>query len=159
MRVAVIGINYHPETTGIEPFNTGLCEYLSQRHEVEMISTFTYYPEWRKLPEEAGLLFRTDQIKEGKVHRAWHYVPPIASAIKRMLHELTFIGSSVLKALFSNEPDVYVVVSPPLLSGLAISFIAKLKGLPVLFHIQDLQPDAAVWLGMLIQEWLIKKFY
>lgn len=159
MRVTVIGINYHPETTGIGPFNTGLCEYLTQDHEVEMISTFSYYPLWKKEPGEEKLLSRTDNINEVSVHRGWHYVPAKATAIKRMVHELTFIGSSVLRALFSRTPDVYVVVAPPLLSGLAIGFIARLKGRPVLFHIQDLQPDAAVWLGMLTQPWLIKTLY
>lgn len=159
MRVTVVGINYHPETTGIGPFNTGLCEYLAKGHEVEMISTFSYYPLWKKNPEDEKLLFRTDDIKTVTVHRGWHYVPAIATAIKRMVHELTFIGSSVLRALFSQRTDVYVVVAPPLLSGLAIGFIAKLKGRPVIFHIQDLQPDAAVWLGMLTQRWLIKTLY
>ena len=159
MRVTVIGINYHPETTGIGPFNTGLCEYLRKNHEVDMISTFSYYPLWKKEPGEERLLTRTDQINNVQVHRGWHYVPAKATAIKRMIHELTFIGTSVIRALFSKSPDVYVVVSPPLLSGLAIGFIAKLKGRPVLFHIQDLQPDAAVWLGMLTQTWLIKILY
>lgn len=159
MRVTVVGINYHPETTGIGPFNTGLCEYLVQDHEVEMISTFSYYPLWRKIKGEEKLLSRTDNIEEVTVHRGWHYVPAKATAIKRMIHELTFIGSSVLRALFSKRPDVYVVVAPPLLSGLAIGFIARLKGRPVIFHIQDLQPDAAVWLGMLTQTWLIKTLY
>ena len=159
MRVTVIGINYHPETTGIGPFNKGLCEYLSQNNEVEMISTFSYYPLWKKEPGEEKLLSRTDDINAVSVHRGWHYVPAKATAIKRMVHELTFIGSSVLRALFSKAPDVYIVVAPPLLSGLAIGFIARLKGRPVLFHIQDLQPDAAVWLGMLTQQWLIKTLY
>ena len=159
MRVTVVGINYHPETTGIGPFNSGLCEYLAKDHEVEMISTFSYYPLWKKIPEEEKLLFRTDEIGPVTVHRGWHYVPAVATAIKRMIHELTFIGSSVLRALFSKRPDVYVVVAPPLLSGLAVGFIAKLKGRPVIFHIQDLQPDAAVWLGMLTQGWLIKTLY
>lgn len=159
MRVTVIGINYHPETTGIGPFNTGLCEYLSRNHQVEMISTFSYYPLWKKEPGEEKLLTRTDRINGVTVHRGWHYVPAKATAIKRMIHELTFIGSSVLRALFSKAPDVYIVVSPPLLSGLALGFTAKLKGRPVLFHIQDLQPDAAVWLGMLTQGWLIKILY
>lgn len=159
MRVTVVGINYHPETTGIGPFNTGLCEYLSRNHAVEMISTFYYYPDWKKLPGEEKLPCRTDRIREVTVHRGWHYVPARATAVKRMIHELTFIGSSAVRALFSPAPDVYVIVAPPLLTGLAIGFIAKLKGRPVLFHIQDLQPDAAVWLGMLTQGWLIKTLY
>jgi colanic acid biosynthesis glycosyl transferase WcaI len=35
------------------------------------------------------------------------------------------------------------------LLGAAASLVAQLKGAPFLFHVQDLQPDAAVGLGML----------
>ncbi len=159
MKLTVIGINYYPETTGIGPFNTGLCEYLKDRHEVSMVSTFSYYPLWKKNPGEEKLISRTDTINNVTVHRGWHYVPTKATAIKRIIHELSFIGSTFLRVLFSKTPDVYVIVAPPLLTGLAIGFLAKIKGRPTLFHIQDLQPDAAVWLGMLTQKWLIKTLY
>ena len=53
MRVIVWGINYAPEFTGIAPHNVALCEFLHARgHDVEMVSTFSYYPTWRKLPED-----------------------------------------------------------------------------------------------------------
>jgi len=159
MDITVIGINYHPESTGIGPFNTGLCEHLSQKHQVRMISTFPYYPEWKKRPEDQGKWSRSEERNGVLLHRMWHYVPARASAIKRMIHELSFIASASLRTLFSKKPDIYVVVSPPLLSGIPIAIIAKLRGVPVIFHIQDLQPDAAVWLGMLTQKWLIKTLY
>lgn len=43
---------------------------------------------------------------------------------------------------------MYIVVSPPLLLGLAAWIVSILKGAPYIFHVQDLQPDAAVALGM-----------
>src|SRR5215213_10167129 len=101
MRIVVWGINYAPEVTGIAPYNTALCEDLRTRgHEVEMVTTFAYYPAWRKLPEDRGRVYRTDVIAGIPVHRCWHYVPPKVSAMKRIAHEGTFVLTSFLRLLW-----------------------------------------------------------
>jgi colanic acid biosynthesis glycosyl transferase WcaI len=56
---------------------------------------------------------------------------------------------SFLRALFLSKPDLWIVVSPPLLSALAIRLACLLKGGRYLLHLQDLQPDAAINLGMI----------
>ncbi len=149
MRIIVWGINYAPELTGIGPFNTGLCDDLANRgHQVEMVTTFPYYPFWRKIPGDRGRLFRTDQIEAVYVHRCWHYVPARVTTLRRIWHELSFGLTSFVRILFLARPDVYVVVSPPLILGPLASLMARLKRRPYVFHVQDLQPDAAVGLGM-----------
>jgi colanic acid biosynthesis glycosyl transferase WcaI len=150
MRIVVWGINYAPEITGIAPHNVALCEFLQRTgHDVEMVTTFAYYPAWRKREEDRHELFRTDRINDVRVHRCWHFVPAHVSALKRIVHEATFIFTSMLRILSLERPDVYIVVSPPLLLGTAAWFVSKLKRAPFVFHVQDLQPDAAVGLGML----------
>lgn len=149
MRVIVWGINYTPELTGIAPFNTGLCDFLRARgHQVEMVTTFPYYPFWRKLPGDERRLYRTDDLDGVWVHRCWHYVPSRVSTLKRMGHELSFGVTSFLRVLFLSRPDVYVIVSPPLMLGPLAKVISVIKRRPYVFHVQDLQPDAAVGLGM-----------
>jgi len=150
MRVIVWGINYAPEITGIAPHNVALCEFLQRYgHDVEMVTTFAYYPAWRKRPEDRHLLCRTDRINDVPVHRCWHFVPRRVFAWKRIVHEATFVLISTMRILLLPRPDVYVVVSPPLLLGTAGWVVATLKRAPFIFHVQDLQPDAAVGLGML----------
>ena len=150
MRVIVWGINYAPEITGIAPHNVTLCEFLQRYgHDVEMVTTFAYYPAWRKRPEDRHLLCRTDRINDVPVHRCWHFVPRRVFAWKRIVHEATFVVISTMRILLLRRPDVYVVVSPPLLLGAAGWVVATLKRAPFIFHVQDLQPDAAVGLGML----------
>src|SRR3954469_592400 len=118
MRVIVWSINYAPEITGISPHNVALCEFLHERgDDVEMLTTFAYYPAWRKRPEDRGHIYRCDVVNGVRVHRCWHYVPARVSALKRIVHEGTFVLSSTLQALFLPRPDVYIVVSPPLLLG------------------------------------------
>lgn len=149
MRINVWGINYTPEVTGIAPYNRALCDFLRhQGHDVHMVTTFAYYPSWTKAASDRGRLYRTDDAAGVPVHRCWHYVPRKTSTLKRIIHEGTFVLTSFLRQLMLPKPDVYVVVSPPLLLGAAAWLLTRFKRAPFVFHVQDLQPDAAAGLGM-----------
>src|SRR3954464_3821090 len=138
MRVVVWGINYAPEISGIAPHNVALCEYLQNNGvDVEMVTTFAYYPAWRKMPEDRHQLFRSDVINGVRVHRCWHFVPQRVSAWKRIIHEGTFVLTSTMRALTLKRADVYVIPSPPLLLGVAAWFVAGIKGSHFVFHVQD----------------------
>lgn len=150
LKVLLWSINYAPEETGIAPCNVALCEFLrEQGHEIEVVTSFAYYPLWKKRPEDCGRLFRTDLVNDVPVHRCWHYVPDKVVAWKRIFHELTFVVVSAVRVFALRRSDVMVVVSPPLLIGAAAWVVSRLRRTPFLFHVQDLQPDAAIGLGML----------
>lgn len=160
VRIIVWSINYAPEETGIAPCNVALCEFLkTQGHDVEMVSTFSYYPAWKKRPEDRGKLYRTDVTNGVPVHRCWHYVPHRATAFRRIVHEATFVLTSFLRLITLPRADVMVVVSPPLLLGTAAALMGWLKRSPYLFHVQDLQPDAAIGLGMLKEGAISRALY
>jgi colanic acid biosynthesis glycosyl transferase WcaI len=116
---------------------------------VKMVTTFAYYPAWKKAAADRGRLFRTDTIAGVKVYRCWHYVPQKVSALKRIFHEASFVVTSFLRLLVLPTPEVYIVVSPPLLLGFAAWLLTRFRRAPFIFHVQDLQPDAALTLGML----------
>ena len=160
MRIIVWGINYAPEFTGIAPHSVALCEDLRARgHDVEMVTGFSYYPTWKKRPEDHSRLYRTDGINGVTVRRCWQFVPERVSALKRIIHEASFIFTSLLRILSLPRPDVFVVVSPPLLLGVAAWLAGAIKRAPFVFHVQDMQPDAAVGLGMLRAGWFTKTLY
>ena len=160
MRVAVWGINYAPEFTGIAPHNVALCEFLvSQGKEVLMVTGFPYYPSWEKRPADRGALYRTEQINRVSVYRCWQFVPRRVSALTRILHEASFVFTSMLRVFFLPRADVYVLVSPPLLLGASGWLVGLVKNAPFVFHVQDMQPDAALGLGMLKTSWLARALY
>src|SRR5260370_4080992 len=106
MRVVVWGINYAPEITGIAPHNVALCEFLQRHgHDVEMVTTFSYYPAWRKRAEDQQLLYRTDRVNVVPVHRCCHFVPQRLSAGKRIVHVVTFVFTSPVRVLLLPRPD------------------------------------------------------
>jgi colanic acid biosynthesis glycosyl transferase WcaI len=150
MKILVWGINYAPEVSGIAPFNTALCEFLASRgHAVTMLTTFPYYPQWKKRAEDSGKLWKAETINGVQVVRVWHYVPRGPNAVKRIVHEASFLGLSFLYSVLLGKFDIAVIVSPPLGLGLFAWLFSKIKATPFVFHVQDLQPDAALSLGML----------
>ncbi|SDT86076.1 colanic acid biosynthesis glycosyl transferase WcaI [Verrucomicrobium sp. GAS474] len=160
LKVAVWSVNYAPEEVGIGPHTTALCEALTGAgHEAWAVTTFSYYPSWRKRPEDAGRLYRTETIRGVRVLRCWHYVPARPSALKRIVHEATFVLASFVRQLFAPAPDVYFVISPPLLLGAAAWLLGLIRRRPFVFHVQDLQPDAARSLGMLPPGPLMRLLY
>jgi colanic acid biosynthesis glycosyl transferase WcaI len=79
--------------------------------------------------------------------------------VRRIAHELSFGLVSTLRILALPRADVYVVVSPPLALGFFAWIATTLKRSRFVFHVQDLQPDAAVGLGMLRAGWLVRALY
>lgn len=148
-RILFWGINYAPEVTGIAPYTTEWAEWLVARgHSVRVVSTFPYYPEWRKSPGDARKWRRREVVRGVEVVRCWHYVPRRPSAVRRMVHEASFVAASA-DVVLRSRPDRVVVVLPPLALAAAARVLCRLKGTPYEIHVQDLQPDAAVALGML----------
>jgi colanic acid biosynthesis glycosyl transferase WcaI len=160
MKILFLGINYWPEETGIAAFNTGRCEYLAARgHTIAMCTGMPYYPEWRIAERYRGRLFTSERRNGVRILRSWLYVPRKVTSLRRILHEGSFIATATIRALGAWKPEILVVVSPPL--GLAIPAIllSRLCRIPYIFHVADLQPDAAVDLGMLREGRLTRALY
>src|SRR5216684_236583 len=160
MRILYLGINYWPDESGIAPFATGRCEYLAEcGHEVVACTGLPYYPQWRVAAAYRRRLLVREERAGVSIRRSWMYVPRKLTSLRRMVHEGTFVCSSFMSALCGPRPDLLLVVSPPL--GLAASAIAlgRLWRVPYVLHVTDLQPDAAVDLGMLAHGRLVRAFY
>lgn len=150
MKIAIVSINYAPEHTGIAVYSTGMAEYLAEcGMTVTVYTGFSYYPLWLKNADDRKRLYRQERPNAVLLRRSYLYVPGQPTAVKRIVHELSFVISATINYLFGPRADCTIIVSPPLFLGIPIALIAKLKRSKTIFHVQDLQPDAAVDLGML----------
>src|SRR5690349_15897660 len=88
MNLFVIGMNYAPEHTGIAPFTTDLCEYLTRRgHCVTVATTFPHYPQWKTHPDYVGK-HALAEIRNGvTLKRRSVYLPKRTSARERILYD------------------------------------------------------------------------
>ena len=150
MNILFLGINYWPEETGIAAFTTGRCEYLtSHGHEVTIYTAFPYYPDWRTREGYRGQLMTSQRRNGVDIHRTWIYVPKTVTPLRRVIHEASFLARSFYASLPRSRPDLVVAVSPPLGFALSAVILSRHWRVPYIFHVADLQPDAAVDLGML----------
>jgi colanic acid biosynthesis glycosyl transferase WcaI len=159
MRVLILSVNYWPEVTGIGAVTTYRAEYLaSVGHEVEVCTTFPYYPDWKVPPEYSGKLGRKEKRNGISIFRSYAYVPNPVTPLKRILFEASFIIGATLRALLRKRPDVLLVVSPPLGLAATAILLSRLWSVPYVFDVQDLQPDSASDLDML-PKWAVKLLY
>jgi len=150
LRILVLSINYWPDETGIAAFNTWRCEYLASRgHQVTICTGPPYYPEWRVPAQYRGKLIQREVRNGVTILRSWMFVPQTLNTRSRILHEASFLASSFVRALATEKPEIIFAVSPPLGLGLAASTLGRIWGVPYIFDVEDLQPDAAVELGMM----------
>lgn len=156
MRLLIYGINYFPEETGTGKYTGELSCWLASRgHDVTVITGMPHYPQWRVRENYQGVRWTRENVDGVAVFRAPLYVPTAdkSSAVKRILMETSFGVSSLrwwLPLMFSrNRFDLVISVWPPAQAGLMPLLYSTVRQVPAVAHLQDLQIDAAVELGML----------
>ena len=156
MKILIYSINFSPEPTGTGKYNGELAEWLAGRgHQVDVIAGLPHYPTWQVDPEYQGTGFFIEGIHGAKIMRVWHYVPrpDRLDAKHRILLESTFSLFSLrywVPRWFSQRKyNVVLAVSPPMQCAVFPLVYERLRHVPWVFHIQDLQVDAAVRLGLL----------
>jgi putative colanic acid biosynthesis glycosyltransferase WcaI len=173
MRMLIIGINYHPELTGIGKYTGEMAQWLAaEGHEVRMITAPPYYPAWRVEEGYSPLAYRNENVDGVRVLRCPLWVPRRPGGLKRILHLLSFAISSAIPAFWLGLrwcPDVVLGIEPPLFSAPVVLAAAKLGGSSAWLHIQDFEVDAAFDLGLLrsprlralaagMERWLLRRF-
>ena len=146
--VAVVGIYYAPDSTGIAPYTTDLCQTLAGfGAQVEMTTGFPHYPRWT-LDRADRFRLVGREIRSGvRVTRVRHLVPRRQDVLRRGLYELTFYLGSRL-AVRGHRPDVVLGVTPNLAGAATAARLANRCGAPLGIVVQDLVGLAAAQSGM-----------
>ena len=170
-KVLLIGYNFHPELTGIGKYSGEKIDWLlKQGHDCTVITSYPYYPHWKVQAPYTGnrFWFKTEKIKglkgEGDliIHRCPQYVPSSPTGFKRMFLEFTFTVSAFLKILQllpGKKFDVVINIAPSFQTGLLGALYKKIRGAKLVYHIQDMQIEAAKELGMIKSETILNALY
>lgn len=163
MNIHIYGINYAPELTGIGKYTGEMAQWLAaQGHRVEVFTAMPYYPEWQVHTDYRRRWWHREHINGVTVRRTPLYVPKKVSAIRRILHEMSFVFGLLpfwCAALFRTKADVVISIAPPFHLGFLPWSYTRLKGSKLLTHIQDLQVDAARDLGMIRNHLLLNTMF
>jgi colanic acid biosynthesis glycosyl transferase WcaI len=163
MNILIYDINYSPELTGVGKYTGEMGAWLvKQGHSVHVITAMPYYPEWQIHDAYKGKFWFTELIEGAVVHRCPFYVPRKVTSLKRILHEFSFILSSLvywLPALFRKRYDVVICIAPPFHIGLLPVLYSKLRKTALWLHLQDLQVDMAKELNMLTNQYFLNLLF
>lgn len=166
--VAVVTANFAPEQTSTGQTVTEFAGYLADHDvDVRVATAMPYYPEWQIRPGYRGRLWMRERLDGMAVYRSWHLVRPDPSTAVRILHEATlslFALPNILRVLV--RADVAYVASPALSYAFTGIALARLLGKRTVLGVKDVQPDAAIDLGMMrnpmmiaVSRWLARRIY
>lgn len=167
MRLLIYSINYAPEPTSTGKYAGEMAAWLAKRgHDVHVVAPLPHYPQWRVYDSyrKVGRFgFFTERLEGVTVHRTPIYVPPRTygiGAIQRAMYETSFsVAASFrfLKFLLSRHRfDAIIPICPPAQLGMLPYLMDKIRRVPWVFHVQDLQVDAAIRLDMMDDNWLTR---
>ena len=161
----MIGGNYYPEQTGIGRYNGEMMDWLSKNgFDCSVITTYPYYPKWKvdAFYKNRSLWYMNEKHGDVKVYRCPLYVPKKVRAIKRILLEFSFSLSALFRIvpfMLSQRFDAVIVVVPPFHLGFLGTMYKRMKKTRLIYHIQDLQIEAARDLNMIRSQKLINLLF
>ncbi len=159
-KILIVGLNFHPEPTGIGKYSGELAAYLAgQGHQVRVITTPPYYPHWQVQQGYRAGRYQKEIWQGVEIQRCPLWVPRKPSGITRLLHLLSFAFSSfpVLLGQGCWRPNLILCIAPSFFNAPFALFTARLCGAKAWLHIQDFELDAATNLSMLPANHLITK--
>ena len=169
-RILFIGYNFSPELTGIGKYSGEMIHWLANKgHDIMVLTAYPYYPHWKvQEPYRKNRFWYRKEVKKYdssgrlQVLRCPMYVPQNPSGLKRMLLDSSFSVtalSAMLPMLFQKKYDWVITVAPSFQFGLLGILYKKIKRAKHLYHIQDLQIEAAQDLGLIRSKNLLKMLY
>lgn len=151
MKILLYGINYSPELTGIGKYSGEFARWCVEHgHDVRVVTAPPYYPDWKVAKEYSSYRYQKTVEDGVTVTRCPLYVPSRPSAVKRILHLMSFSLTSSF-SLFSNlrwKPNLVIQVAPTLFCAAATLAFCRITRAPAVLHIQDYEMDAMFGLSM-----------
>ena len=151
-RLLICCVNYAPEILGTAPYTRDTAEWFAARGwDVRVVTTYPYYPEWRRRAGDPRLGYRRERAGGVTVWRCPTYVPAAPTGPRRLAHFASFAASSlpVVLAHAAWRPDFILVVAPTLAGAPGALLAARLSGACSWLHVQDYEVDVALRLGLL----------
>ena len=140
MRILIISQWFTPEPN---LKSLGFAKALEERgHRVQVLTGFPNYPGGKVYPGYRIRFFQREIMEGISVLRVPLYPSHDTSALRRIWNYVSFaLSASVFGLLSVAKADVIYAYHPPATIALPALLIGKLRGIPVVYDVQDLWPD------------------
>jgi colanic acid biosynthesis glycosyl transferase WcaI len=151
MRILLITMYYSPDAAANAVIMTELAEELAARGDlITVVTTFPHYVSNVIDPRFKDRLIQREESGNIRIIRTYLYTSPNKkSFLVRLLNYVSFNLLSTFAGIFSGSQDIVLAPSPPLTIGLSAYVISRLKGIPYVYNVQDINPDVLIKLGIL----------
>lgn len=136
-------------------------------------STARFYSFFRRwVPRHQISLIASSAHRLRRLTHAFEWVPPgvdlhqldvpyenAMDARSRLWAFAHYAARAFFVGLRIPRPDIIVGISTPLTAALAAAAVARLRGVPWVFVVQDLWPDFPIQMGAVPQPWLRRMLY
>jgi len=153
-KILLIGHNFFPELVGMGKYNGEMINWLVKRgYDCTVITTFPYYPHWKVQLPYKNLWYKKESIVDPDsnstltIYRCPSYIPKDPTGKQRAFQDFSFWVSkffTVFKLILINKKfDLIITIAPPFHLAYLGLLIRKISGGKLLYHVQDLQIEAA----------------
>jgi glycosyltransferase involved in cell wall biosynthesis len=152
MHIAVLNQHHHNPDCPATCRHYTFLEYLGQRHRVSLVAS----DGWRRtrITNNHGWVPEGVELHECEVPYANRM--EIAQRLKSFLG---FAGCAFRKTLQLQKPDVIWAVSTPLTTPWVAAQVARLRGVPWVYEVQDLWPSFPIEMGAVKNKWMQQRLY
>ena len=167
MNITVICPHYEPDAAPTGEVMTSIANALvEQGHRLHIITALPWYRLHRIEEGWKHSLTQTETRPWGSITRLHPFPTDKRNIPARALAFGGFTAVASVMAAIRNEPDVVLVMSPPLLLGIGGWLAARRWRVPFVFNIQDVFPDVAIEVGAIknpkviaVSRWLERFLY
>lgn len=158
MRILVISQFFPPEMGApAARFFDFARHWIAAGHEVSVITVFPNFPNGVIPPQYRGKLYQRETMAAINVRRGYIYASRRLNFVTKALGYISSLVSSVLIITLAGlKYDVVISTSPPPTVGLPGLLASRWRGVPLVFDVRDIWPEALVQSGRLKNRLLIR---
>jgi glycosyltransferase involved in cell wall biosynthesis len=146
MNILIVSCVFLPEPVVSGKSSYSLAHYLTRnKHNVEVLAPYPSRPNKDSYPSKLLKLYHVDKdFKDFKVVRCQSFFSQKSQLLSRFIENISFGLSTSLYLLFSRKYDVIYSNTWPIFASFLITFVAKIKRIPIVTSVQDLYPETLI---------------
>lgn len=158
MRILIICPHFEPDTAPTGVIISEITRELATLgHKIDVITTLPWYENHSVEPSWRGSIWRKETTSWGKITRLYPFPTSKTNILARALG---YSAHSMLASVFGlfgvKQPEVVLVMSPPLTLGPVGWLAARFHRSALVLNVQDVFPDVAVVAGSISNTTFIK---
>lgn len=158
MRVLLVSLLFEPDLSANSYAVSALASGLAERgHELTVLTAMPHYGQGGIYDGYRGRVYIRERRDGIDVRRTWLYVPGRQDWIfGKVLSWAFFNAIATPMAALAGAHDVAMTLPPPPTLGLTLAAVKAARGLPYVYNVQDVFPDAVIAQGIVRDERLIR---